>query len=315
MATRPSTPIAALAVFREAARAESFRAAAQVLSVTPGAVSRRIRQLETRLGTTLFERRPQGVRLNQHGAALLAAIAPGIAAIDSAWAEAAARARGHQTLSISAPPSFADHWLSARIKAFEDTVSPVEIEASQAFIAPSWQGDRIDLAVRYGVGPWPGVAHYRLMADRLLPVVTPGHPLAGLGAVASAIDWAAYPLYEVRWPARQPAITRADLPGWADWLAAYACRADNTRITSHHSRYDDALAAAVDTGAIVLASRVIVADRLASGALVAPFGVEASIATPFEFALVVPEHGGAPPLALAFIDWLQAQAHADTACQ
>jgi len=302
MATSP--PIAALAVFVAAARAESFRAAAGQPSVTPGAVSRRIRQLETRLGTPLFERRSQGVALNAHGQTLLDAIAPNIDAIETAWAAAIERPAGGQTLSISVPPSFARHWLGPRIAAFDAGSPAVDIEASQAFIAPSWQGDRIDLAVRYGRSPWPGVAHRRLMTDRLLPVVAADHALARERADPSTLDWAAYPLFEVRWPARQPALMRGDLPGWADWLTAHAGHGQNARIMARHSHYDDALVAAGDCNGIVLASHVLVADRLASGALVAPFGTACSIDTPFEFALVTPNRGQPPLLAARFMAWL-----------
>ena len=304
------TPIAALAVFVAAARAESFRTAAGQLAVTPGAVSRRIRQLETRLGTPLFERLSQGVALNAHGQALLDAIAPGIDAIDTAWAQAIERPAGGQTLSISVPPSFARHWLGPRIAAFDAVSSAVDIEASQAFVAPSWQGDRIDLAVRYGRSPWPGVAHRRLMTDRLLPVVAADHVLARDRVDPSTLDWTAYPLLEVRWPARQPALMRGDLPGWADWLVAHAGPGHNARITARHSHYDEALDAANVCNGVVLASHVLVADRLASGALVAPFGSACYIDTPFEFALITPDQGQPPPLAARFMAWLFDQAAA-----
>ncbi|WP_242495672.1 helix-turn-helix domain-containing protein [Salinicola tamaricis] len=49
-------PLNALRAFAEAARAESFKHAAARLGVTPGAVSRQIKQLEDRLGVALFAR-------------------------------------------------------------------------------------------------------------------------------------------------------------------------------------------------------------------------------------------------------------------
>lgn len=47
-------PLNALRAFVEAARTQSFKHAANRLGVTPGAVSRQIKQLEDRLGVTFF---------------------------------------------------------------------------------------------------------------------------------------------------------------------------------------------------------------------------------------------------------------------
>ncbi|WP_211329628.1 MULTISPECIES: LysR family transcriptional regulator [Kushneria] len=47
-------PLNALRAFAEAARTQSFKHAANRLGVTPGAVSRQIKQLEDRLGVTFF---------------------------------------------------------------------------------------------------------------------------------------------------------------------------------------------------------------------------------------------------------------------
>src|ERR1700730_1271522 len=57
----------ALQAFDVAARTGSFRDAAQSLNLTPSAISHRIRNLETSLGTDLFIRTPRAVELNGDG--------------------------------------------------------------------------------------------------------------------------------------------------------------------------------------------------------------------------------------------------------
>ena len=52
---------------REVARCGSVRKAAEKLSVTPSAVQRRIQDIEDDLGTPLFERSKQGMRLTTAG--------------------------------------------------------------------------------------------------------------------------------------------------------------------------------------------------------------------------------------------------------
>jgi len=60
-------PLNSLQAFEAAGRHESFLYAAAELQVSPGAVSRHVRQLERFLGTSLFLRRSNGVTLTPAG--------------------------------------------------------------------------------------------------------------------------------------------------------------------------------------------------------------------------------------------------------
>ena len=72
MAHRALPPLTAIRAFEAAARHLSMTGAARELSVTPGAVSRQIRELEQSLGVTLFLRQPQGLVLTTAGETLSA---------------------------------------------------------------------------------------------------------------------------------------------------------------------------------------------------------------------------------------------------
>ena len=65
-------PLATLPAFSIAARTGSLTLAARELHLTPGAISRQIRELESSIGRPLFERRHRDVILTDDGAALLA---------------------------------------------------------------------------------------------------------------------------------------------------------------------------------------------------------------------------------------------------
>jgi len=54
--SKPSIPLLALRTFVEVGNYGSVKTAAQVLNVTPGAVSQQIRLLEERVGTSLLIR-------------------------------------------------------------------------------------------------------------------------------------------------------------------------------------------------------------------------------------------------------------------
>ncbi|BCI51633.1 LysR family transcriptional regulator [Mycolicibacterium litorale] len=80
-------PFDHLAAFLEVARSNSFRAAADALGVTPGAVSQAIASLERRVGFTLFHRTTRRVSLTEEGQFLLEQISPAVDSIEGALEE------------------------------------------------------------------------------------------------------------------------------------------------------------------------------------------------------------------------------------
>lgn len=91
-------PLLWVRVFESAARHESFVAAARELSVTPGAVSRVIKELEAFMGVTLFIRRPRSVQLTTVARIYACAITPAIRQIAVACAQVyAARLDSRET--------------------------------------------------------------------------------------------------------------------------------------------------------------------------------------------------------------------------
>ena len=86
-------PLGGLAVFEAAARHLSFQEAARDFNVTPGAVSRQIKALETELGCALFLRVHRGVRLTPEGEALSIAVGEGFAQIAKACRRASRLAK------------------------------------------------------------------------------------------------------------------------------------------------------------------------------------------------------------------------------
>src|SRR4051812_15518695 len=81
---RGRLPLTALRSFESAGRLKSFTAAAEELFVSQAAVSRQIRDLESRLGRPLFERVHRGVVLTGHGAKLLSVLTASFDDIDAA---------------------------------------------------------------------------------------------------------------------------------------------------------------------------------------------------------------------------------------
>lgn len=297
-------PLNGLRAFAIAARHESFKRAAAELSVTPGAVSRQVKRLEADLGCVLFERGAHGVRLNAAGHRLAERVDGHLAGLAAAMARA--REGDGDALSVSAPPSFVQHWLMPRLAAFDAGEAEVAIEASQSLIEPAWQAGRSRLAIRFGPKPAAGVDAERLLGDTLLPVCAPALLETGPPLIRPA-DLAAHVLLHVSWT---PGEAGTPFPGWREWLDFAGADEVAAPVQKRYSLFSLALDQAIAGRGVALTTRAVVADRLASGVLVAPFGERHAMPSPFDYWLVRPASGSPPPLAHRFCEWLREEAAA-----
>ncbi len=76
--SRPPISLPGLITFESVARHLNFSRAAAEMAITPTAISRTIRQLETSLGTRLFNRTTRSVGLTEAGLQLMATLAPAL---------------------------------------------------------------------------------------------------------------------------------------------------------------------------------------------------------------------------------------------
>lgn len=297
-------PLNALRAFAEATREGSFKAAATRLNVTPGAVSRQVKQLEEHLDTVLFERHPNGVRPTLKGQLLAQDIDAGLQRIADAIAALHTQSQAAFSLLISAPPSFSQLWLLPRLADFETRGEQVTIsvDASQSFSEPSWHEEGARLALRYGRAPWSGVKGIQLFEDVLIPVCSPH--LLERSPISKPSDLLDHTLFEVSWRTQQ----RGGFPGWRDWFAAAGLTNTSLSGLRHYSLYGLALDQTIAARGVMLASYPLVADRLESGVLACPLGDAHALASPFTYELVMPRHGTPPAGVDSFIDWLLATA-------
>lgn len=300
-------PLNALRAFAEAAREGSFKAAATRLGVTPGAVSRQVKQLEERLGISLFERHANGVRLNEAGRRLAGDIDSGLERIANGVMAAREHAQQAPSLVLSAPPSFMQLWLLPRLARFEAKVGGIDIslEANPSLTMPAWQGDGARLAIRFGRGPWPDVQSHRLLDDELFPVCAPSL-LASSRPLKEPADLAGHTLLEVVWDSPQG----VNFPGWQAWLDAAGVADHVAPPRRHYSLFGLALEQSIAGRGVMLANHPVAMDRLESGVLVRPFAERHVLASPMTYDLLLPPTGEAPPAVARFIDWLLAEAAA-----
>ncbi|MGB7757137.1 MAG: LysR family transcriptional regulator [Salinisphaera sp.] len=125
--------------------------------------------------------------------------------------------------------------------------------------------------------------------------------------LAQPADLAAHTLLHVSWT---PGAAATRFPGWREWLDFAGAGDVAAPVHRRYSLFSLALDQAIAGRGMALTTRTVVADRLASGVLVAPFGDRYAMRSPFDYWLVRPASGSPPPLAHRFCDWLRREAEA-----
>ncbi|KML45216.1 LysR family transcriptional regulator [Burkholderia cepacia] len=153
MPPRPSRlpPLNALRAFEVSARHLNFRAAADEIGVTQGAVAQQVRHLEDVLGLKLFERLPRGLALTHDGAAYFSDVQRALHAIADATDKLVKR---RAALTISTTPSFASKWLIPRLAQFTDAHPDYDVRVIADQQLATFRHDGVDLAIRFGKPPF-----------------------------------------------------------------------------------------------------------------------------------------------------------------
>jgi DNA-binding transcriptional LysR family regulator len=161
----------------------SFRRAAAALGIQESAVSRRIRDLEGRLGTTFFIRSPGGVKLTHAGKQFVQRGRKALSEIGMAKAEVSAIGRGDDGhLKIGIFSSLASGFLSELVQAFGERHAAVQltfIDGNPAEHLAAIRQHQLDVAFITGAGSWPGYASQHLWSERVFAVLPTHHPRAG----------------------------------------------------------------------------------------------------------------------------------------
>ena len=123
MATQRIPPIHCLQSFEALARLRSVSQVADEMSVTPSAVSHRIRQLESQLGLKLFAR--SDFSLTSDGAAYLAQVRPALKALGQV--PGPARGSNATRLRLAVTPTFSRQVLLPRLALFRHAFPDVEL--------------------------------------------------------------------------------------------------------------------------------------------------------------------------------------------
>lgn len=287
----PLPPLTALRAFDAAARHMSFAKAAEELSVTPAALSFQIKSLEEHLGAPLFRRLNRAVELTDAGRALAPDAQAGFETLTNGW-RAAQRTQDHQSLTVTAGPAFTAKWLAPRLYDFAQEHPEIELRFSASLRRMDFMRDDIDVAIRFGYGPDPGLYSLPLAKEWVTPVMLP-EMAARFPTPESLVD-AVLIIDE--------SIDFLDPPtDWAAWARGIGI-APLVPAGPRFSQADHAMDAALAGIGVALGRRALVIKDLAEGRLVAPYGK--ALQTGARFRFLCPEGAETRPQIAAFQEWI-----------
>ncbi|MGV2064581.1 MULTISPECIES: LysR substrate-binding domain-containing protein [Agrobacterium] len=283
---RQFLPLNGLRAFEASARHLSFTRAAIELCVTQAAVSQQVKGLEKRLGVSLFQRLPRGLKITAEGEALL----PTVTSSFDQMATTLDRIEAGQVrelLFLGVVGTFAVGWLLPRLKVFQKQHPFIDVRVSTNNNRVDMAAEGLDFAIRFGQGSWHGTDAFRLFEAPLSPLCTP--KLAEtLKTPADLMEATLLRSY------------RAD--EWSNWFAAAGVTPAaqvNAGIV-----FDTSLGmmeAALQGLGVALAPPSMFSRHLASGAIIQPFPVTISLGS---YWLTRLQSKPPTPAMQAFSDWM-----------
>jgi LysR family transcriptional regulator, glycine cleavage system transcriptional activator len=297
-----------LRAFEAVARRLSFRAAAEELFLTQSAISRQIQALEEEVGAVLFLRGTRHVALTSEGSVLLRAVAPALSQLD-AGVRQIRQARGRRSVSVTTFASFASLWLLPRIEAYQRLNPDLDIRVSANDSLVDMDEGDIDLALRYCSAERAPAGAERLFGEAVTPAASPW-------LVEQAARGDAPRLREAA-DLAQHALAEEDdhrpsgvLLSWRHWLAAQGLATLQPRRWIYLNFTYQQVQAALAGQALTLARLPLVAETLARGELVEPFGPAARLALPTVYWMAGSPQGVQRPEVQQFMHWVREQATA-----
>lgn len=283
-------PLQLLRTFETAARLLSFKEAALALHVTPSAISHQMKQLEEHLGIDLFSRVNRGLQLTAAGQQYRHEVADALARLARSTDDLHRRF-GRPALRASILPLMAADLIIPALQSFQTKHPDIELRIETSIQMADFAKSDLDVAIRFGLGDWPGLASEKICNIIGTPVCSPNYALANKLKEIDDIrhcQLIGLPVQERAWERLAEA---ADLQ---DFKPEHSLFLDSLLSTSRAAEQGLGLA----IGLFPLMSPL-----LQSGRLVAPFPIWVPVPEAY-YMVWRPEDSNRPALT-AFRDWIR----------
>ncbi|MHA6491758.1 LysR family transcriptional regulator [Pseudomonas borbori] len=268
-------PLNALRAFEAAARWQSISRAGEELHVTHGAISRQIRVLEEQLGISLFDKDGRGVKLTNAGMRLRDTASEVFERLSDTCADLK-RQTADAPFVLGCPGSLLARWFIPRLDRLNRELPELRLQlsASEGELDPRRPG--VDATLLFAQPPWPSdMQVYELANECIGPVLSPRY--AGFDALRQAPEAALLD---------EPLLHTTSRPqAWPSWARARQLAPERLGYGQGFEHLYYLLEAAAAGLGVAIAPQQLVADDLAGGRLLAPWGF---VETPARLVLLVP---------------------------
>lgn len=288
-ARRTIPSISGLIAFEATARHLSFSRAANDLALTQGAVSKRVRQLETVVGFQLLARNTNQVCLTEVGRAYLGHVRKLLRQLQASSEELRASAEGKVTIRVAAPSVFASRWLIPRLASLPVAFSGHTIDVLAVPSPDNVELADVDCAIVDGHSPWRDADARVLASSPHIVVASPAYALEH--RITTPQQLSRSQLLRCN---RAPAM-------WPEWFA----ETGHNGVVAESLGFDDmqvAIDAALEGLGVALVPEMLVAKDIESGRLRSLFPDR-----PFkcrQYFLLIPQRSYGCEIVRTFGDWL-----------
>ncbi|MEZ5910804.1 MAG: LysR family transcriptional regulator [Paracoccaceae bacterium] len=283
---------AVLRSFEAAARHQSFTLAAEELSLSQGAISRQVKELEQTIGTALFRRVGRGVRLTEAGFNFAQSLAQDLENIRQTVSRAIAAGSGHSVLRVSVLPTFGNRWLVPRLEDFTRRNPEVSLSLATRVRPFDLARERFDLAIHFGQEDWPDARMTHLCHETLLAIAAP--EFAKRHSITSAAALSEAPLLHLETRPR----------AWADWFHAAGITDRDVYPGMQFDQFSMIITAARHGLGAGLVPSYLIEEELSGGALVQ---LDPAVTRTRNSYFIATPEGIDNPAAAAFAHWLSEQ--------
>jgi LysR family transcriptional regulator, glycine cleavage system transcriptional activator len=289
-------PLVALRALAAVHAHKGVRAAARELGVAHSSVSRHLAELEKWLGVAVVEpsNHARDFSLTPQGEALGEVALNTLRTIEQAAARVS-EAKSVNAIIVSTTPSIAARWLLPKLAAMESQHHKHEISVLVEQQLSDLHAENIDIAIRMGRGPWPDLHCEPLMGDALYPVMS-----------KTLFEKMRPTNLEMHLSGMRLLHDRDPNAAWALWREAFGPKQLDVKSGPRFASSDLVLRAAALSQGIALARHQLVAEDIANGALVKPFG-ELRVEVPNAYWIVMPKRSLRRPDITSFVARLKRQ--------
>ncbi|MBC3410654.1 LysR family transcriptional regulator [Pseudomonas sp. SWRI107] len=253
-------PVSELAFFAQLVRLGSLAATARELNLTPPAVSKRLAQLEQRLGVRLLNRTTRSISLTAEGETYLVnarRILEEIAELERQVSSSRAEPKG--LLRVNAPLGFGRTHVAPAIASFARRHPQVEVQLHLTDRPINLPDDAIDVAIRFGELPDSRLIARRIAVNRRRLCASPDY-LAACGTPQAPKDLAQHNCI----------VLRQNDAAFGLWRFARGKQSESVKVHGRLSTNDGEVALnwALDGQGILMRAEWNLAEHLRSGRLI-----------------------------------------------